>query len=38
MGALSLEGDTIHLASVDFRCAITDVYEDVTFEPPQLTE
>ncbi|AFZ26657.1 hypothetical protein Cylst_4584 [Cylindrospermum stagnale PCC 7417] len=29
--------DTIHLASVDFRCAVTDVYEDVTFESPQLT-
>lgn len=26
------EQDTIHLASVDFRCAIADIYEDVTFE------
>ncbi len=30
--------DTIHLTSVDFQCAIADVYEDVTFELPQLTE
>lgn len=29
------QGDEIHLASVDFRCAIANVYEDVTFEPPQ---
>lgn len=29
--------DQIYLSSVDFRCAVTDVYEDVTFEPPQLT-
>ncbi|BAY26958.1 hypothetical protein NIES2100_67780 [Calothrix sp. NIES-2100] len=28
-------GDNIHLASVDFNCAITDVYEDVTFEASQ---
>jgi Uma2 family endonuclease len=25
----------IYLASIDFRCAIADVYEDVTFEIPQ---
>jgi Uma2 family endonuclease len=25
------EDDEIHLASVDFRCAIADVYEDVEF-------
>jgi Uma2 family endonuclease len=25
----------IHLASIDFRCAIAEVYEDVTFELPQ---
>lgn len=30
--------DTIHLTSVDFQCAIADLYEDVTFESPQLTE
>ncbi len=29
------EGDNIHLASVDFRCAIADVYEDIIFELPQ---
>ncbi|WP_066381449.1 MULTISPECIES: Uma2 family endonuclease [unclassified Anabaena] len=29
------QGDEIHLASIDFRCAVTDVYEDVTFELPQ---
>ncbi|MBD2384850.1 Uma2 family endonuclease [Cylindrospermum sp. FACHB-282] len=29
--------DQIYLSSVDFRCAVTDVYEDVTFELPQLT-
>ncbi|MBG1268430.1 Uma2 family endonuclease [Nostoc sp. WHI] len=26
------QGNNIHLASVDFKCAVTDVYEDVTFE------
>ncbi|HYX17550.1 MAG TPA: Uma2 family endonuclease [Nostoc sp.] len=26
--------DIIHLASVDFRCAVADLYEDVTFESP----
>ncbi|WP_442939352.1 Uma2 family endonuclease [Nostoc sp.] len=26
--------DVIHLASVDFRCAVADLYEDVTFESP----
>ncbi|OUL18960.1 hypothetical protein BV372_33870 [Nostoc sp. T09] len=25
-------GDNIHLVSVDFKCAIADVYEDVSFE------
>ncbi|MBD2207092.1 Uma2 family endonuclease [Calothrix sp. FACHB-1219] len=28
-------GDNIHLVSVDFNCAIADVYEDVTFEGSQ---
>jgi Uma2 family endonuclease len=28
-------GDNIHLASVDFNCAIADLYEDVTFEGSQ---
>jgi Uma2 family endonuclease len=28
--------DKIHLASIDFWCAIADVYEDVTFESPNL--
>ncbi|WP_373529831.1 Uma2 family endonuclease [Nostoc sp.] len=32
------QGNIIHLASVDFQCAIASVYEDVTFESPQLTE
>lgn len=27
--------DEIHLASVNFRCAITDLYEDVILSPPQ---
>ncbi len=27
--------DEIHLVSVNFRCAITDFYEDVTLSPPQ---
>lgn len=31
------QGDEIHLASVDFRCAIANVYEDVTFNQPQAT-
>ena len=26
-------GDTIHLASIDFSCAIEDLYEDVEFSP-----
>jgi Uma2 family endonuclease len=26
------QGDKIHLASVDFECAIADVYEDITFD------
>ncbi|HEY9802632.1 MAG TPA: Uma2 family endonuclease [Leptolyngbyaceae cyanobacterium] len=30
-------GDEIHLASVDFRCAIASIYEDVTFAQPQAT-
>jgi len=30
--------DSIHLASIDFRCAIADVYEDVTFESPKLPD
>jgi hypothetical protein len=25
------EADEMHLASVDFRCAIADIYEDVDF-------
>lgn len=29
------QGDEIHLASIDFRCAIASVYEDVNFELPQ---
>lgn len=29
------KGDEIYLASLDFRCAIADVYEDVTFEVTQ---
>jgi Uma2 family endonuclease len=28
------EKDIIHLASVDFRCPVADLYEDVTFESP----
>ncbi len=28
-------GDNIHLVSVDFECAIADVFEDVTFEVSQ---
>jgi Uma2 family endonuclease len=28
------EGDTIHLASLDFECAVVDVYEDVDLSPP----
>ena len=31
------QGDEVHLASVDFRCAIANVYEDVTFAQPQAT-
>lgn len=31
-----VQGDEIHLASIDFRCAIANVYEDVTFEPSQV--
>jgi len=27
------EGDTIHLASIDFLCAIASLYEDVDFSP-----
>lgn len=30
--------DSIHLASIDFRCAIADVYEDVNFESPKLPD
>jgi Uma2 family endonuclease len=26
-------GDTIHLASIDFSCAIEDLYEDIDFSP-----
>jgi len=29
------QGDEVHLASVDFRCAIANIYEDVTFASPQ---
>ncbi|MBD1931388.1 MULTISPECIES: Uma2 family endonuclease [Cyanophyceae] len=29
------EGAEVHLASVDFRCAIADIYEDVTFPSSQ---
>ncbi|WP_016953227.1 Uma2 family endonuclease [Anabaena sp. PCC 7108] len=32
------KGENIHLASVDFKCDVADVYEDVTFEAPQVTE
>jgi len=28
------EGDKIHLATVDFECAVLDVYEDVDLSPP----
>lgn len=28
--------DHIHLASIDFECAIADVYEDVTLQSPTL--
>lgn len=28
------KGEDVHLASVDFHCLITDVYEDVSFESP----
>jgi Uma2 family endonuclease len=31
------QGNEVHLASVDFRCAIANVYEDVTFAQPQAT-
>lgn len=31
------QGDEVHLASVDFRCAIANVYEDVNFAQPQTT-
>jgi hypothetical protein len=29
-----LQGENVHLASVDFHCPIEDVYEDVNFESP----
>jgi Uma2 family endonuclease len=32
------KGDNIHLASVDFNCAVADVYEDVSFEALQVAE
>ncbi|HLO88152.1 MAG TPA: Uma2 family endonuclease [Nostocaceae cyanobacterium] len=32
------ENDTIYLASVDFKCSVTDIYEDVIFPSAQLPE
>ncbi|MBW4641556.1 MAG: Uma2 family endonuclease [Goleter apudmare HA4340-LM2] len=29
-------GDNIHLASIDFECAIANIYEDVSFASPNL--